>query len=240
MWRWSTGGWRTAPKAALLSLIKRQEEELRKLNSDLFAIRIELKSINHSILQKEDEKLKIVFAGQYSWQCTESQTTLDCAPFLDLCQFVNKNSIQPLSVHGLCETTLIFDFWILIFLHVWPWPDEREAVLKKFKLPPPVWGPSMTWIVFSVKTPSPLKSSILLKHRSINKSKMNRIGRRQIVLFLLASLSALLTLTNREETSGSVRPPAARRGGRAIFFLQPTEKFAWCGKNFHSERGQNC
>ena len=61
-----------------------QEARRRKLNSDLVAIRIEFMLINHSILQKEDEELKIVFAGQYSWQCTESQTALDCATFLEL------------------------------------------------------------------------------------------------------------------------------------------------------------
>ena len=65
-------------------MVPDQEARRRKLNSDLVAIRIEFKSINHSILQKEDEELKIVFAGQYSWQCTESQTALDCATFLEL------------------------------------------------------------------------------------------------------------------------------------------------------------
>ena len=61
---------------------------------------------------------------------------------------------------------------------------------------------------------------------------MNRIGRRQIVLFLLASLSALLTLTNREETSDSVRPPAARRGGRAIFFCSQQKNLLDAAKIF--------
>ena len=94
-------------------------------------------------------------------------------------------------------------------------------------------GASTTWIVFSVKTPSPLKSSTPKHHqyKKDKKSKMilNRIGRRQILLFLLASLSALLTLKNRDKASGSmrVRPPAASTKGWTcnLFFAANRKNF---------------
>ena len=152
-------------------------------------------------------------------------------------------------MHDLCETTLILDlceYWF--FLHVWPRPDEREPVLE-IQTSATCGGASTTWIVFSVKTPSPLKSSTPKHHRykKDKKSKMilNRIGRRQILLFLLASLSALLTLKNRDKASGSmrVRPPAAStKGWTCNLFLQQTEKISWCGKtaaeNCQKEKGQ--
>ena len=72
---------------------------------------------------------------------------------------------------------------------------------------------------------------------------LNRIGRRQILLFLLASLSALLTFKNRDKASGSmrVRPPAAPTKGwtcnlffaanRKIFLMRQNSSWKlWKGK----------